>query len=211
MIRQANTFAAIAFSALTLVGCTIFPVPDAARVMDFAPSTDNLAVADTRWPYSLRVETPVSSEPFTSSHIIAKPNVLEIQVYGGVRWRDSAPVIVRDALTRALRSNQGFERVITDVNPAEADLTLVTELLRFHTLPEADRTVVIISLYSEILQNRSRKTACAEAFDIQANAASNQIDDLVAAFDNAGQRLARELTLWANTCHGLESATKVNN
>ncbi|EAZ99817.1 ABC-type transport auxiliary lipoprotein family protein [Marinobacter sp. ELB17] len=211
MIRYSKNFVPATLCALVMTGCTIFPVPETPRVMDFAPAPLTLGRAGDQQPYSLRVDTPVASEPINSTRILAKPEATEFRIYGGVRWRDTAPVIMRDAITAALRRSQGFERVITDVSPAEADLTMVTELLAFQSQPGANHSDVVIRLYSEIMENRSRRTACSQVFDIKTSAASNRLDDVIIAFDGAGQRMVSELALWASACEGLSADPKVEN
>ena len=211
MIRYSKSFVPATLCALVMTGCTIFPVPETPRVMDFAPAPLTLGRAGDQQPYSLRVDTPVASEPINSTRILAKPEATEFRIYGGARWRDTAPVIMRDAMTAALRKSQVFERVITDVSPAEADLTLVTELLAFQSQPGANQSDVVIRLYSEIMENRSRRTACSQVFDIKTSAASNRLDDVIIAFDGAGQRLVSELALWASACEGLSADLKAEN
>jgi len=211
MIRYSKSFVPATLCALVMTGCTIFPVPETQRVMDFAPAPLTLGRAGDQQPYSLRVDTPVASEPINSTRILAKPEATEFRIYGGVRWRDTAPVIMRDAMTAALRRSQGFERVITDVSPAEADLTMVTELLAFQSQTGANHSDVVIRLYGEIMENRSRRTACSQVFDIKTSAASNRLDDVIIAFDGAGQRLMNELALWANACEGLSADLKAEN
>ncbi|WP_018404727.1 ABC-type transport auxiliary lipoprotein family protein [Marinobacter gelidimuriae] len=211
MIRYSKSFVPATLCALVMTGCTIFPVPETPRVMDFAPAPLTLGRAGDQQPYSLRVDTPVASEPINSTRILAKPEATEFRIYGGARWRDTAPVIMRDAMTAALRKSQVFERVITDVSPAEADLTLVTELLAFQSQPGANQSDVVIRLYSEIMENRSRRTACSQVFDIKTSAASNRLDDVIIAFDSAGQRLVSELALWASACEGLSADPKAEN
>jgi cholesterol transport system auxiliary component len=205
MIRYSKSFVMATLCVVLTTGCTIFPVPETPRVMDFAPTPLALGRAGEQQPYSLRVDTPAASEPINSTRVLAKPESTELRIYGGVRWRDTAPVIVRDAITAALRRSQGFERVITDVSPAEADLTLITELLAFQSQPGANHSEVVIRLYSEIMENRSRKTACSKIFEIKTSAASNRLEDVIIAFDSAGQRLMSELALWASGCEGLSA------
>jgi cholesterol transport system auxiliary component len=203
MIRYSKNFVPGTLCALVMTGCTIFPVPETPRVMDFAPAPLTLSRAGDQQPYSLRVDTPVASEPINSTRILAKLEATEFRIYGGVRWRDTAPVVMRDTMTAALRKSQGFERVITDASPAEADLTMVTELLAFQSQPGANHSEVVIQLYSEIMVNQSRRTACSQIFDIKTSAASNRLDDVIIAFDVAGQRLMNQLALWASACEGL--------
>jgi cholesterol transport system auxiliary component len=208
MIRYSKNFVPGTLCALVMTGCTIFPVPETPRVMDFAPAPLTMSRAGDQQPYSLRVDTPVASEPINSTRILAKPEATEFRIYGGVRWRDTAPVVMRDTMTAALRKSQGFKRVITDASPAEADLTMVTELLAFQSQPGADHSDVVIQLYSEIMVNRSRRTACSQLFDIKTSAASNRLDDVIIAFDVAGQRLMSQLALWASACDGLSADSK---
>lgn len=208
MIRYSKGFVPATLCALVLTGCTIFPVPETPRVMDFAPTPLALSRAGEQQPYSLRVGTPLASEPINGTRILAKPDATEFRIYGGVRWRDTAPVIMRDAITQALRKSQGFERVITDVSQAETDLTMVTELLAFQSQPRAHHSDVVIRLYSEIMENRSRRTACSQVFDIKTSAASHRLEDVMIAFDSAGQRLMSELVFWASTCEGLSANPK---
>ena len=208
MIHYSKGFVSATLCALMMTGCTIFPVPEAPRVMDFAPAPLTLSRAGEQQPYSLRVGTPQASEPINSTRILAKPEATEFRIYGGVRWRDTAPVIVRDAMTQALRKSQGFERVITDASPAETDLTMVTELIAFQSQPGANHSEVVIRLYSEIMENRSRRTACSQVFDIKTSAASHRLDDVMIAFDAAGQRLMSELVFWASACEGLLTTPK---
>jgi cholesterol transport system auxiliary component len=118
---------------------------------------------------------------------------------------------MRDTMTAALRKSQGFKRVITDASPAEADLTMVTELLAFQSQPGANHSDVVIQLYSEIMVNRSRRTACSQIFDIKTSAASNRLDDIIIAFDVAGQRLMSQLALWASACEGLSADSKAED
>lgn len=208
MIHYSKGFVSATLCALMMTGCTIFPVPEAPRVMDFAPAPFTLSRAGKQQPYSLRVGTPLASEPINSTRILAKPEATEFRIYGGVRWRDTAPVIMRDAMTQALRKSQGFERVITDVSPAETDLTMVTELLAFQSQPGTHHSDVVIRLYSEIMENRSRRTACSQVFDIKTSTTSNRLEDVIIAFDSAGQRLMSELAFWASACEGLSTTPK---
>jgi cholesterol transport system auxiliary component len=170
MIRYSKNFLPATLCALVMTGCTLFPVPETPRAMDFAPAPLALGRAGDQQPYSLRVDTPA-----------------------------------------ALRRSQGFERVIADASPAEADLTMVTQLLAFHSQPGANHSDVVIRLYSEIMENRSRRTACLRVFDIKTSAASHRLDDVIIAFDGAGQRLMNALVLWASACQGPAADPKAEN
>jgi len=182
-----------------MTGCTVFPAKEAPRVMDF-PVPEGLKISDVARPQSLRIDTPSASEPFNSKRILAKPEPWEFRVYGGVRWRDTTPVILRDMLTGAFRATSGFSDVIMDTGPGNADLTLATEITAFHTLSHGDGTLATVAIYAQLISNRSRETLCARSFTVSAPAQDNSIDSIVQAFGNAGEKLAEGVIGWAKAC-----------
>ncbi|WP_324123939.1 ABC-type transport auxiliary lipoprotein family protein [Marinobacter sp. F4218] len=187
-----------------LVGCTVFPTPEPPRVMDFAVPDPTFRAPETR-PYSFRVDTPYASDPLSSNRILAKPTPWEFQVYDGVRWRDTVPVIVRDLLVKTIRASGGFENVISDTNPADADWTLVIELSAFHTENNAETVTAVIELHGQVIDNRSRATLCSDSFRIEQPAEGSDIEAVVKAFSQAGERLSQTITEWAARCNGAAS------
>ncbi|MGO1691573.1 MAG: ABC-type transport auxiliary lipoprotein family protein [Marinobacter sp.] len=183
----------------TMTACTVFPTPEAPRVMDF-PVPLGLQESAISRPQSLRVDTPFASEPFNSTRILTKPVPWEFQVYGGVRWRDTAPVILRDMLVGAFRAKANFRDVTTDTGPGNTDLSLATEITAFHTVSQGDSTRVTVAIYGQLIDNRSRATLCSDSFIVSTPAGDKSIDSVVQAFGSAGERLAKEVIDWANAC-----------
>lgn len=195
-LRVAGT--ALVISGL-MTACTIFPTPEAPRVMDF-PVPQGLKETVASRPESLRVDTPFASEPFNSTRILAKPEPWEFRVYGGVRWRDTTPVILRDMLTGAFRATASFRDVTMDTGPGNTDLTLATEITAFHTTSQGDSTRVTIAIYGQLIDNRSRNTLCSNNFIVSKPAEDKSVDSVVQAFGVAGKRLAEEVIDWASAC-----------
>ncbi len=182
-----------------MTACTVFPTPEAPRVMDF-PAPQNVEKSVTINPQSLRVDTPLATEPFNSTRILAKPEPWEFRVYGGVRWRDTVPVILRDMLVDALRTSASFRNVSMDTGPGNTDLTLASEITAFHTTSQGNSTRVTIAIYGQLINNRSRMTLCSDRFIISTPAEDNSIDSIVQAFGIAGERLAEDVISWAKAC-----------
>jgi len=198
----AKTFRAVG-TALVVSGimtaCSIFPTPEAPRVMDF-PVPKDLHKSVTRRPQSLRIDTPYASEPFNSTRILAKPEPWEFRVYGGVRWRDTAPVILRDMLVGAFRASASFRDVTMDTGPGNTDLTLATEITAFHAVSHGDSTRATVAIYGQLLDNRSGVTLCSNSFIVSTPAGDKSIDSVVQAFGHAGERLAEDVIDWAKAC-----------
>jgi len=186
-------------ASLALTACTVFPTPEAPRVMDLG-AIESVQHLETRHPRSLRVDTPLASEPVSGTRILTRPTPHEFRVYSEARWRDTAPVLVRDHLIDALRQSDGFANVVTDTSPASTDLTLISELSAFQAEQREDGTVVVIELHTEILDNRSRKSLCVRDSRLGVPAGSSDLETVVLAFGKAADRLALETLLWAHEC-----------
>lgn len=195
-LRAAGT--ALIVSGL-ITACTVFPNPEAPRVMDF-PVPQGLQTSVTTRPQSLRIDTPLASEPFNSTKILAKPMPWEFRVYRAVRWRDTTPVILRDMLAGAFRATTSFRGVTTDASPGNTDLSLATEITAFHTVGQGDRTRVTVAIYGQLIDNRSRDTLCADSFIVSTPAGDRTIDSIVQAFGSAGETLATEVIEWSAAC-----------
>lgn len=179
-------------------GCTVFPNPEPPRVMDLAVQT--VPAAEQRVQASLRVDTPYASEPFNGSLILAKPTPQEFRAYEGTRWRDTAPVVVRDTLVSSLRQSGAYTNVITDTNPAQAELTLVTELSAFHSETPESGPQVVIELHLQMIHNRSRASLCTRTERVVEPASGTSVDQIVEAFGTAGSDLAARVIEWATRC-----------
>lgn len=186
-------------ASVVLAACTVFPTPDAPRVMDLG-SVDSVPRLETRHTRTLRVDTPLASEPVNGTRILTKPTPHEFQMYGSARWRDSAPVLIRDHLIDTLRRSHGFANVVTDTSAASTDLTLISELSAFQAETIEGKARVVIELHAEVLDNRSRKSLCVRNSRLAQPAASSNLDDVVEAFSNTAHQLGKETLLWVHQC-----------
>ncbi|WP_309044415.1 ABC-type transport auxiliary lipoprotein family protein [Marinobacter sediminicola] len=184
----------------SMAACTVFPVPEAPRVMVF-PTPHTLNGNTASRSESLRIDTPMASDPYNSSRILAKPLPWEFRVYGGVRWRDTVPILVRDMLAGAFRASASFQHVVMDPAPGSADLSLSTEINAFHAINQGDSARVTLSVYGQLVDNRSQAILCSNSFTVSTPAEDTSIEAVVLAFGNAGEQLANELIAWATNCN----------
>lgn len=190
---------ALSTAVLATSACTVFPTPEAPRVMGLG-SADPVERLTPQHPASLRVDTPLASEPVNGTRILSWPTPHEIQTYGRARWRDSGPVLIRDHLIEALRQSGGFANVVTDTSAASTDLTLISELSAFQAEQRNNRTEVILEIHTEVLDNRSRESLCVRDRRLSEQAASDSLDDVVKAFSDAANRLSAETVVWVHRC-----------
>lgn len=194
---------ALLLSAM-LTGCTVFPVPEPPRFMELAPANEYLTF-NRVLPVSLRVDTPIASDPLDSARILIKPSAYEYQAIADARWRESIPVVTRDHLIDTLRASGGFDNVMTDTSPATADHTLVSELNGFHAQNTEDGAEVTVAFHLELMENRSRQSLCVQDYHEQIPVSGTGLASLMDAFSKAANNASTAITSWAHHC--LESRT----
>lgn len=204
--------ATILTTLLATSGCTIFPNPEPPRVMDFpVPEIPRGTQTDQHMSeITLRVDTPHASQPYNGTRILAKPEPWEFRVYGGVRWRDNAPTMMRDMLLGVIRQRGQYGSVISDTNPATAEQTLVSELTAFHTERTALETVsgaaghynAVIEVHAQLLDNHSRDSLCIGSFRASelTTAGDSEVEAAVRALGEAGRKLSIEINDWLEAC-----------
>lgn len=199
-----TTRLAVAFAAIVMMGmapgCTVFPDHEPPRVMDIPapglPGSDSASPLDK----TVRIDTPQATEPFDSSRILTKPAPHEYQIYGDVRWRDTAPVLVREMLIGALRQDGRFQGVVNETSPTGSDVTLISDLYGFHSQPGDSGIQVIVSLYAQLMDNRSRTTVCTNDFRVTTDAGGTDIDQVVKAFGRGSEELSQQMLGWLSNC-----------
>jgi cholesterol transport system auxiliary component len=168
--------------------------------MDLAPYASE-PMRETPRPVSLRIDTPLASDPLDSARVLLKPSLYEFQALPAVRWRDSIPVVVRDYLIQSFRFNSGFDNVVTDTSPAFASHTLISELSAFHAENRQDQGVtVVMELHAEIMGNRTRRSLCSKSQRVEQRAESASVDALMEAFSESSRALAEATNRWAYAC-----------
>lgn len=198
-MRMALVKVSFLAAIVSLSACTILPEQTAPRLMDLTPSPSTTGFETAR-NLSLRIDTPLTSAPFDSTRILIKPTAYEFQGLPDARWRDSMPVLIREHLVQSFRQSGGFDNVLTDTSPATAELSLISELSGFHAVKEGKKTTVIVHLYTELMNNRSRESLCARDQRVQIPAASNSLTDLMRAFSDGAGILSTQTILWAYEC-----------
>ncbi|UZJ44517.1 ABC-type transport auxiliary lipoprotein family protein [Marinimicrobium sp. C6131] len=182
-------------AAWLMAACSPFPTPKQTPVFDLGPVTATSRTEPA--PLTLRVDTPSANRTLDSVRILVKPDPSRLNTYPGGRWSDRAPLLLRDHLVTTLRQNQAFAAVISEQSRVPADLILTSDLRAFYGEYDEGRTVVVIALEAQLIQNQSQQILASERFDVRQPSRSNNLEDVVDAFGAAAQTLSTEMIKWA--------------
>lgn len=185
--------------ASLLAGCTVLPLPDPPRYMDLARPA-GIPSFEQALPVSLRIGTPLASDPLDNNAIVIKPSPYEFQAIPGARWREASPVVVRDYLITAFRASDGFTNVITDTSPASSNVTLVSELAGFHVQSLGESYKLVLSIHLNMMEERSRESLCVRNYVSELPVAAIGLENLVESFSQSADTFAGQAVEWAYEC-----------
>jgi cholesterol transport system auxiliary component len=144
----------------------------------------------------LRVAIPYSRSYLNTHRIVTVTPEHSLAVMDGIRWEDSAPVVFRDSLIRALRSAEVYRAVIND-DTASGDHSLRSDLQDFQLDLSEQPGQVVISL-DVSLSNLRNKDALIKtrSFSARAPLQAESNDAVITAFADANQQIQQQIIQW---------------
>ena len=186
------------FAALLLLGslaaCSVLPKSQVLSTYRLPASNLPSHAASANW--TLRVNTPFSSQLLDSTRIAVVPPGGQISAYQGVRWSDPAPMLLRDRLIDAFLDDGRLKAVSSDESRLQADLELDGDLRSFHSEYQNGQPVTRIRFEARLVQSGSRRILASHRFNVSQAANDTSVPAVVSAFGQAGDQLAREVLEW---------------
>lgn len=187
---------------LTLTGCAILPKSETLAVYQLPAATavaqpQTKAEKESRMPMSLRIATPYSSQIIDSERVLVVPQGSQLSAYSGVRWSDPAPILVRNRLAGAFRTDGRLASISIDHAAAlDPDFELAGDLVAFQAIYENGEPVVRIQYDAMLIHSTTHRSLATHRFDISEPVHGTQTPEVIEAFGRASDRLADEVVEW---------------
>lgn len=185
---------------LALSGCSaISALGDASQPLEiYELRTPQVPLSASRRGVELVVQAPAASGALATDRIMIRPAPLQAQYLPGVRWADTAPVMVQTLLVRTLTETGRFASVGRSPVGPVPDFTLLGELTDFQAELAGDKVAPVIRarLVLRLVRESDSRVVATRAFTVTENAASTDPDALAAAFDRATSQLLTEAVSW---------------
>lgn len=145
---------------------------------------------------SLQVSTPHNGHLLDSQRILVIRRDNQINVYKGVQWSEPAPVLVRDRILDAFRTDGRIKSVGNDAASVMSDIELHSDLRGFHVEYRDNRPIVHVQLDASLVATAVRRIIATHSFSIELPAKGEQVPDIVEAFGAATDQLAQAVVDW---------------
>jgi len=181
---------------VALSACSILPESEPLRIYLLPTTTSPQQAREPALQHALRINTPQASRILSSPRIAVVPQGNQISAYGGARWSDAAPVLLRDRLIEAFQRDGRMPSVSNEDVNLYADLSLHSDLRAFQSVYIDDKPVVVITLDARLVSRNDQHTLANRRFEVRQPSADPSVESVVEAFGKASDRLSGEILEW---------------
>lgn len=179
-----------------LTACSVLPESETLRIFLLPTTPTPQQASEPTIEQALRINTPQASRILSGQRIAVVPQGNEISAYGGARWSDAAPVLLRDRLIEAFQRDGRMPSVSNEDVNLYADLSLHSDLRAFQTVYVDGKPVVVITLDARLVNRNDQRTLANRRFEVRQPSADPSVERVVEAFGQASDRLSAEILEW---------------
>lgn len=182
-------------AVFVISACTILPEPRQYDVYRLPPSKIDIN-SGPALDLALRISRPASSDQLGGSQITVLPDGNRMSVYEGARWNSPVPALWRDHLLDAFQNDGRIQNLSSDADMLKADIELGGVLRAFQTEYRNGKPEVVIRLDAKLVAVASRRILASKRFETVTPVDGTQIQEVVATFGRASDRLAADIIDW---------------
>ena len=182
-----------------LAGCANldFLNPSAPRIFELTPkSSFPPDLPDTH--ASLVVDTPTAAGGLNTARIAVRPLPTSIDYYADVTWVDVIPIMIRTLVVETLENTGKVDVFNRSDFGSRADFALIVHVREFQAEVQQQSPFPLahVRLQFRLLRLPQRISIDSSYVDFRVPSASNAIEDVVAAHDDALGMGLKEMSIW---------------
>ncbi|MDO5653602.1 MAG: ABC-type transport auxiliary lipoprotein family protein [Brachymonas sp.] len=190
---------ATVLAALLLSGCSLMPKGEPIETFLLPEHAAPPAFASPPTALALRINKPATGVRLSGHRIVVLPQDRQISVYKGAQWSDPPPVLVRNRLVDAFRTDGRIVRLSGDERLLMVDLELDTDLRTFQSEYRRGVPEVLVQLDARLIDPGLKRVVATRFFDIRQPVNGKEVPQVVEAFGRASDTLSAQVVEWVNS------------
>jgi len=189
----------VAVLAIGLQGCALATVGTDAAPDIYVLTTPDIDLGSERPPISLQVviDEPYAPAALDSNRIVYQPSPNEIRYFAGARWSDRAPLMVQALLVDTLDRTGKFQAVGRRSAGMRSDFIVRMSIVTFAAEKSGSSTESVhVHFNAQLVRRFSDEIVAGRRFEAIAQPKSNNMLDIVNAFDDAMVVSLGDLSAW---------------
>ena len=194
--RRLLDFAAALPLLLPMPGCQLVSTSPPPREFLLTPkSTFSDQIPRVAW--SLGVSLPRADRSIDTDRIVRLTGGLELEHYANVAWANRPTPMIQNLILQSFQNSGAIDLVVDDRSDVRPDVVLRTGLREFQAEQNgAGPPEIRVALDAKLLEMPKREVLGSDIFDHKVKAAGNNIEAIVAAFDQALGKALKGLVEW---------------
>jgi len=185
-------------AAALLSACSIIPENDPIPQYALqAPSSVDVAAKES--PVSILIDTPQSDASLDTQRIAVDVGGYRRDYIANSQWTDKLPRLVQDILLQTFQNAEKFQDVGRPSAGVLSDYMLQSDIrefaARYETTGKAPK--VIMNAHVRLMDMQDRKVEASKRFSLERQAPENNLDSIVATFNDQVQDMAIQILEWA--------------
>lgn len=152
--------------------------------------------ADESLPWSLRIHRPTANGHLSKRPIVVIPAGNQIQVYASSVWNNPPPILLRDRLQDAFRSNGQLSSLSTDEKILFADYEIDSDLRAFQSEYRNGNPVIVIVLDVRLIDVATRRILSEQLFAAEQVSSGTSVENVVTAFGRSADQVTQQIVEW---------------
>jgi len=186
--------------ALLLAGCSVLKGPAIPQLYVLRPQIPQSAGPQVSWRLSIAAPDAVASLDTPRIALARSPTTMDY--FANAAWTDRVPLLFQRQLIQAFDASGRIVSVDRDTSGLDADYMLQTEIREFQARYDAldGPPQIVIGIQAKLARMPQRQIATSINVTQQVQATANNLDSIVAAFNQAvgaaiGQIVSGTLTM----------------
>ncbi|MEQ9643110.1 MAG: ABC-type transport auxiliary lipoprotein family protein [Alphaproteobacteria bacterium] len=148
--------------------------------------------------WQLVVEEPYAAGGLNTTRIALRDSPTELDYFAKAAWTDRAPRMVQTLLVESFENSQRIVAVGRQAIGLRSDFNLKSELREFQAEYSKPETVpqARVRLNAKVIKQPQRAIIASDNFEAVVQANSNNIEDIIDAFDEAAGKVLKRVVEW---------------
>jgi cholesterol transport system auxiliary component len=169
------------------------PPPSLYRLTPKSTFSEDLPTVN----WQLVVEAPVANAGLNTTRVSLRRSATQLEYFARSNWIDRAPLMVQTLMIESFENSGRIISVGREAVGLRADFVLKTELREFQAdYHETNPPTILAGINAKLVMMPFRRIIGSQSFMHEIQAARDDMDDIVPAFDEALGKVLKRIVEW---------------
>jgi len=150
-------------------------------------------------PVQVLIDEPLAPAGLDTTRIALSRSAVSIEYFADSEWTDRVPLMVQTALLESFEDSKALSAINRESLGLHADFILKTEIRHFEAVYDSSDQApeVWVTIVTRLVNPSGRDIVSQASFERRVRAKTNEVPQIVLAFDEALEGVMEDIVVWA--------------